>query len=227
MLASQSQSKIEQFDPQNIQNVPWPTLARLCCFFWLNHIFFGSTSVVCVCVCRLVDISHVMSEPVKDSESQSRASHQVLGGRHSFKTGHICSTYLTKHLQIRKLNLTLPLQQTQAKLHGFLNFLLYSCGVRISISAKVVWSFAKLGHRDMPLSRPSKITTDCHRKRWRWQKIIFCVWMWRRIVLLGFANVTVARKTKEFTSSSCTAGLVRCLHQSHLRVQSLCCNMEI
>ena len=107
--------------------------------------------MVCVCVCRLVDISHVMSEPVKDSESQSRASHQVLGGRHSFKTGHICSTYLTKHLQIRKLNLTLPLQQTQAKLHGFLNFLLYSCGVRISISAKVVWSFAKLGHRDMPL----------------------------------------------------------------------------
>ena len=75
MLASQSQDKIEQFDPQNIQNVPCPTLPDFCSLL-LDHIFFESniTSVVCVCIA----ISHVNPCNVrsKDSESQSGASQE-------------------------------------------------------------------------------------------------------------------------------------------------------
>lgn len=100
-------------------------------------------------------------------------------------------------------------------------------GVRVSIRAKVVWSFAKLGHRDMPLYKAQQITKDCCRKWWRWQKS----WCGSFDLAKNFAGFCrffrcSCQKREAFTSSSCT-GLVRCLHQSNLRVQWLCCNTEI
>ena len=161
MLASQSQDKIEQFDHRTFKT-SMPDFARLLFLIVGSHFFESNiTSVVCVCIAiRPCKSMYVRS---KDSESQSGASPESPSLKSEERRN--CQTFgdiwrhllkIAKRIWQGNMGKSGNTSKTMAAMAALVPGP-FSVVFRLRSVPKVVWSFAKLGHRDnATLQGPSK-----------------------------------------------------------------------